>query len=158
MMICTVKFDKKKLVMAVVLAALFLVGVILLVGAIQKASALRELEDAGDRPVSVRSERNGADYLSSLGWEVETPAVSHGTVVIPRTFTSVLEDYNELQKQQGFDLSRYCGSEVEMYTFRVSNSSEPGEVLAVLYVCDGAVIGGDVHSTALDGFMVGIRQ
>ena len=34
MMICTVKFDRKKLVLTVILAALFLTGVILLVGAI----------------------------------------------------------------------------------------------------------------------------
>ena len=80
-------------------------------------------------------------------------------MLIPRTFTSVFEEYNELQKSQGFDLSRYCGMELEMYSYRVTNAEYAGdEVLAVLYVKDGTVVGGDVHSTALDGFMVGIKQ
>ena len=44
-----------------------------------------------------------------------------------------------------------------MYTYRVTNPEySEDEVLAVLYVLDGKVVGGDVHSTALDGFMVGV--
>ena len=44
-----------------------------------------------------------------------------------------------------------------MYSYRVTNEAYDGdEVLAVLYIRNGEVIGGDVHSTALDGFMVGV--
>lgn len=157
MMIYTFKFDKKKLVLAVVMVALVLIGVILLLGAHSKAQALRELTDGGGT-AAVRNERGGADYLAELGWEVETPALSHSTVLIPRAFTSVFEEYNELQKRQGFDLSQFCGMELEMYTYRVTNAQYAGdEVVAVLYVRDSAVVGGDVHSTALDGFMQGLK-
>ena len=154
-MIYTFKFDRKKLALAVVLAALVIIGIILLIGAGQKARALRELEQGS---AAVRNERSGAAYLSALGWDVETPALSHDTVMIPRVFSTVFEDYNALQKRQGFDLSRYCGQEVELYTYRVDSDDYPDdEVVASLYVSGGAVIGGDVHSTALDGFMVGIK-
>ena len=88
---------------------------------------------------------------------METPALSEDTVLIPKQFSPVFEEYNELQKQQGFDLSEYCGMEVTMYTYRVVDSGREGDVLAVLYVLNGAVIGGDVHSTALDGFMCGVK-
>lgn len=159
MLIYTFKFDRKKLALAVVLAALLIVGVVMLIGAQQKAAALHALEEGPRAPAAVRNERSGADYLAALGWEVALPAESHSTVLIPRSFTSVFEEYNELQKRQGFDLSRYCGTELEMYSYRVTNAEYAGdEVLAVLYVKDGAVVGGDVHSTALDGFMVGIKQ
>lgn len=154
-MIYTFKFDRKKLALAVVLTALVLIGIILLIGAGQKAKALHELEQGA---VTIRNERSGAAYLSALGWDVEVPALSHDTVLIPRVFSSVFEDYNTLQKRQGFDLSRFCGQEVELYTYRVDSDDYPDdEVVASLYVSGGAVVGGDVHSTALDGFMVGIK-
>ncbi|MCD7787263.1 MAG: DUF4830 domain-containing protein [Oscillospiraceae bacterium] len=153
-MFITLKFDRKKAVMGVVLAALVVIGVILLVSAHSRAAG-----DAGREPVStVRTEKARAAYLSQYGWEVETPALREEQVVIPRTFSDVFEEYNALQQRQGFDLSRYCGMEVTMYTYRVSNAGTDGEVLAVLYVLNGHVIGGDVHSTALDGFMTGVRD
>ena len=163
MFIYTLKLDRKKLAFIVVIAALLLVGIIMLAGALQKASAAAAAEAGGGagsvRSVAtVKNEKSRVAYLAQNGWEVESPAKSESKVMIPRTFSPVFEDYNALQKQQGFDLSRYCGSEVTMYTYRVTNAQEDGEVLAVLYVQDNKVVGGDVHSTALDGFMVGVRR
>ena len=158
MLIYTMKFDKRKAVFCVVMAALVIIGVILLVGAFHKRAEAGETASAA-QTASVRGEKGRVAYLKANGWEVESPAESSGTVVIPRTFSSVFEDYNELQKRQGFDLSQYCGTEVTMYTYRVTNPEYAGdEVLAVLYVLGNKVVGGDVHSTALDGFMVGVVQ
>ena len=158
MFICTLKFDRKKAAFAVVMAALIIIGIILMVGALQKKNAAGTAETGAraSAAASVKNEKGRVAYLAQNGWEVESPAESESKVMIPRTFSSVFEEYNELQKQQGFDLSRYCGQEVTMYTYRVKNSDADGEVLAVLYVCKGKVVGGDVHSTALDGFMVGV--
>lgn len=159
MFICTLKLDKKKIAFAIVMAALVLIGVILLVGAHQKKSAAgAETGARAAASTSVKSEKGRVAWLAQNGWEVESPAASQSTVMIPRTFSPVFEEYNELQKSQGFDLSQYCGTEVTMYTYRVTNADADGEVLAVLYVCNGKVVGGDVHSTALDGFMVGVKQ
>ena len=155
MFICTLKLDRKKLAFAVIMVALVIIGIILLLGT-------REGSAADTTKTSIQhisKEKNRVAYLAQYGWEVETPALSEEQVVIPRTFSPVFERYNELQKQQGFDLSEYCGMEVTMYTYKVTNSAFRGdEVLAVLYVKDGSVVGGDIHSTALDGFMRGIRQ
>lgn len=161
MFIYTLKFDKKKAVFAVVVAALLIVGIILLVGALHKRAEARAgiSPAAAEEEISdlVKNEKARVRYLAEYGWEVQTPAESESTVVIPRTFSPVFDEYNALQKQQGFDLSRYCGAEVKMFTYRVTNSGDD-EVLAVLYVKDNRVIGGDVHSTALDGFMSGIKK
>lgn len=159
MFICTVKFDRKKLAFLVLVAALLIIGVILLLGAHRKAAALRDAEApaAVKQVTTVKSEKNRVDYLAQYGWEVESPAQSESRVMIPRTFSPTFEQYNELQKQQGFDLSRCCGTEVTMYTYRVVNADTEGEVLAVLYVQNNRVVGGDVHSTALDGFMIGVK-
>ena len=164
MFIYTLKFDKKKAAFAVIMAALVVIGVILLVGAHDRkdadgGTAQKQMQSSTRSVVNVKNEKNRVAYLAQYGWEVESPAVSEDTVVIPRTFSQVFETYNELQKSQGFDLSEYCGMEVKMYTYRVTNGDyADDEVLAELYVCNGCVIGGDVHSTAMDGFMCGIKK
>lgn len=155
MFVMTLRFSRKKAVFIVVMAALVLIGIILLAGAHAKRTEL--LARAEKTITTVKSEKDRIKYLSQYGWEVESPALTHDTVVIPRTFSDVFEDYNSLQLSQGFDLSQYCGLEAEMYTYRVKNSDAGGDVIAQLYVRNCTVIGGDVHSTALDGFMVGIK-
>lgn len=155
MFMLTLKFNKKTAVFIVVMAALVLIGIVLLAGAHHAAS---ERESAPDTPVTaVKNEQSRCRYLEQYGWEVESPALSSETVVIPRSFSDVFDAYNELQKQQGFDLSEYCGLEAELYTYRVTNCENDPNVVAQLYVRNGSVIGGDVHSTQLDGFMTGIK-
>lgn len=154
MFICTLKFDRKKAAFCVIMAALVLIGVILLVGAHDQSGAGSAPAQTG---ATVKNEKARVAYLAQCGWTVESPALREETAVIPRSFSRVFENYNDLQKQQGFDLSRYCGMEVKLYTYRVLDSDLGDEVLAVLYVCGNEVIGGDIHSTALDGFMRGIK-
>lgn len=147
MYICTMKFDKKKAAFWVIMAALVLIGIILLLGAGKKT----DHPSAASAAISVRTEKGRVAYLTDCGWEVESPALNEAAVVIPRSFSKVFEAYNDLQKQQGFDLSQYCGEEVTLYTYRVLNCDRSDHVLASLYVFRGEVIGGDVHSTELDG-------
>ena len=156
MLIWTVKFDKKKAAFWVVMAALVIIGVILLLGAVGRGGAAHST--GGAQGGSVKTEKARVEYLERCGWTVESPAMKEETVLIPRSFSGVFENYNALQKKQGFDLSRYAGQEVKLYTYRVLDSSLGDNVLASLYVFKGSVVGGDVHSTALDGFMCGLRQ
>ena len=156
-MFITLKFDRKKAAFAVVIAALLIVGIILMVGAFEKkSSSAADTAGSGRADTLVKNEKGRVAYLARNGWEVASPAESESVVMIPRTFSAVFEEYNELQKQQGFDLSQYCGTEVTMYTYRVTNAEVDGDVIAVLYIQGNKVVGGDVHSTALDGFMTGI--
>ena len=155
MLICTVKFDKKKAVFWVIMAALVIIGIILLAGAHDRGGAAQTSRSGGS---TLRTEKARIAYLAENGWEAESPAISKESVLIPRSFSPVFETYNELQKEQGFDLSEYCGLEVDLYTYRLINSGIGDDVVAMLYLYNGTVIGGDVHSTALDGFMCGVNQ
>ena len=155
MLIWTLKFDKKKAAFWVLMAALVLIGIVLLLGTRSHAAPAA----SGAKPsASVKSEKARISYLADCGWKVESPAAKEETVLIPKDFSPVFEEYNALQKEQGFDLSRYCGKEVKLYTYKVLDSKLGDNVFAMLYVSDGTVIGGDVHSAALDGFMCGLRQ
>ena len=156
MLIWTMKFDKKKAAFWVIMAALVIVGIILLLGAHDHGESAQRT--GGRANAGVKTEKARVAYLEGCGWTVESPAMKEETVLIPKSFSSVFETYNSLQKQQGFDLSRYCGKEVKLYTYKVVGSNLGENVVAMLYINNGSVIGGDVHSTALDGFMCGLRQ
>ena len=137
------------------MAALVIIGIILLAGAHGRGGAAQTARSGSG---TLRTEKARIAYLAENGWEAESPAISKESVLIPRSFSPVFETYNELQKEQGFDLSQYCGLEVDLYTYRIVNSGVGDDVVAMLYLYNGTVIGGDVHSTALDGFMCGVKQ
>jgi len=85
---------------------------------------------------------------------------SEGEVRIPQHFGEVYTAYNELQRQQGYDLSRLRGQTVTHYTYRIANHPQGKEqtVVANLLVADGRIVGGDISSLALDGFMHGFAM
>ena len=96
-------------------------------------------------------------YLSSLGWEIDPESEQHKTVRIPAKLEGVLAEYNELQLSEGRDLTKHCGERCEQYSYTVTNyPDETQTVLVTLYLQGKELIAGDVHSTALDGFMVGL--
>ena len=92
-------------------------------------------------------------------WEVSDEYDECKAVTIPKEFNEVYEKYNKLQKQQGFDLEDYKGKTAEVYTYAVKNyGNKKQEVRANLIVCEGQLVGGDVCSAELDGFMQGLRK
>lgn len=107
-------------------------------------------------PLTDRASR--IDYLAALGFEVDAESEQRQEILLPAEFEPVLENYNELQRQQGFDLSGYAGKNVTLYSYTVTNwPDKNATVIADLYCCKGRPIAGDIHSTALNGFMIGLK-
>ena len=93
-------------------------------------------------------------FLGQFGWKVETEPVAVEEVVIPVEFNDVYQNYNDLQQEQGLDLTPYTGKTCKRWVYQVLNYPREGErVLATLLVYDGRIIGGDISSASLDGFM-----
>jgi hypothetical protein len=134
----------KKKYFPVVLAALILLLIL-----------TRCVAESGRRLPRAENAADIAAYLATFGWQVEAEPVTVKNVQIPARFTEVYEQYNALQKRQGFDLSRYRADIVESYTFRVVNHPAAGDVFANVLVFKGRIIGGDICSFALNGFMTG---
>jgi hypothetical protein len=77
-------------------------------------------------------------------------------VTIPGEFDKVFVGYNELQKQQGLDLSQYKRKDVTRYTYKITNYKDyNGTVYANLLIYRGRVIGGDICSADVNGFVSG---
>ena len=98
-------------------------------------------------------------FLASNGWKTEPSPCEISVIRIPDRFNAVFDAYNGLQRAQGFDLAPYRGRSVTRFVFRLTEY--PGAqnadcIRATVYVYNGSVIGGDISSTALDGFMHGI--
>lgn len=95
-----------------------------------------------------------ADLLSSLGYEF-AENFTEKTFTIPIEFDMVYNNYNELQKEAGYDLAPYMGKKCVMYTYEITNHPF-GKANANIIVYKGEIIGGDISSVNLDGFMTGL--
>ncbi len=101
-----------------------------------------------------------AEFLAGYGWQVDADSAVVKNVQIPSKFNEVYEEYNKLQKSQGYDLSRYRTDYVREYIFPITNYTDSSgniveNVYAHVLLSGNKVIGGDVCCTELDGFMHG---
>lgn len=150
MFIKTIKVKKPTFaVIGAVLTALALLAVIIVTVVRISSPAVYEMKSEAQRQA----------FLKEMGWEVSDEYDECKAVTIPKEFNEVYEKYNKLQKQQGFDLEDYKGKTAEVYTYAVKNyGNKKQEVRANLIVCEGQLVGGDVCSAELDGFMQGLRK
>ena len=105
------------------------------------------------------SQLNGREkYLASYGWVIDPASETERTVLLPKKFEGTVRDYADMQTDQGYDFAFYSGLECRQFTYEVTNYDGcDGTVYAVLYVKGTRVIGGDIHSAEINGFMHGIR-
>ncbi len=96
------------------------------------------------------------DFLNAYGYNILEKPVQIQEIIIPQEFSSEYEKYNEYQKLSGFDLSKFKGYRVKKYTYKVLNYTDSQEeVVANILIYNDKVIGGDVCSTTLGGFVHG---
>ena len=113
---------------------------------------------AGDRKVyRVQTEQQRQALISELGWQAGDKPSAHKTITIPEQFDDVYDSYNELQKEQGFDLAKHRGRKAELYTYEIYNYPDHPDCMQLTLIGEeGILIGGDVCCTELDGFMQGL--
>ncbi|OUQ82400.1 DUF4830 domain-containing protein [Flavonifractor sp. An100] len=157
MLIVTAKVPKRKLAFGVALAALACCCALALnLG----SSATQEVAGSTTpNPKGVKSNQDRIDYLSSYGWEVVEEPIATQELLIPKEMDESYDEYLALQGEQGFDLTKYAGKRVKRYTYEVTNypTGEAG-VQANLLLYKNTVIGGEVLSPQLDGFLHGLAM
>ena len=120
-----------------------------------------QTEQAALKSVSydkIKSAEDAAAFLEQFGWKVAAEDVQTVEVTMPDEFDKVFVGYNELQKRQGMDLSKYRGKTMTRYTFTVTNyDSDAGKVYANVLVYRNRVVGGDLCSADVTGFVTGFE-
>ena len=98
-------------------------------------------------------------YLHELGWEIDPSSEAHKTVRIPDSLNDVMTKYNDLQLKQGCDLNGHLGEKCEQFSYSVLNYPDADQTVQItLYVQGKTMIAGDIHSTALNGFMKSLTE
>lgn len=144
-------FKIKKPGFALLAAGAIVLAVVIILAVLAGGSKSREY--------TMKDEKERQSFLKEMGWEVPEEYTECKVVIIPTEFNEVYEKYNDLQKKQGFDLSKYKGKTVEIYTYEVKNYPDHEKnIVCNLMVYEDVLIGGDVSCIEIDGFMQGLKK
>lgn len=157
MFIFTTKFNRKKFICAILIAALAIVGIIFLLSKMGGGGGGGGGKELANAAKNVGTNEERVAYLESYGWQVTPQPLASEELVIPENLETTYADYNKLQTDQGFNLAKYQGKKAMRYTYEIVNyPTGEKNVQANLLIYKNTVIGGDVCTTALDGWMHGL--
>ena len=150
MMVMTAKVDMKKIAMILGVIAAGIIGIILLFGGGESQTTSAPSASGNDARVQ---------FLQGFGWDVTTSPTESSQVRIPEEASEVFDRYNQLQKSQGYDLSKLAGKNAMRYVYKVNNypgATDP--VYATVLVYKNQIIGGDVTDTSAKGKVQGFKM
>lgn len=151
MFVYSVKASSVRFFGAMMLSVAVLIALILLIPTYEPVSVRAAQVLSYDK---IKTNEDRVNFLHGLGWEVENEPVESSDVTIPSEFDAVFMEYNNLQKMQGLDLSKYKRKNVTRYTYKIKNyDGYEGTVYANLLVYRNRIIGGDICSADVNGFV-----
>lgn len=143
----TATFTKAKALRIIILCA----AAILLLISLRYIVSLRQ--------TSVKTLQGREMFLNELGWEIDPESEEYRDVVIPEKLEGVMDEYNRMQRAQGYDLSPYCGQTCRQYSYTVTNYPDyDGSVIVTIYTVGRQVVAGDIHTASASGFMHSIKR
>lgn len=167
MFVFSLKASKLKyLLSAVICAAVIAVVIFLLPDTEHSVSVngtVSEYEEGKIRFDGIKDKDGVIKFAESLGYKVNTDGIETVSVRIPSQTDAVLEEYNNLQKSQGFNLMKYKNKTALRYTFKVSKLPDEmtlpeDDVLLTVIVYKDKVIGGDLYFTGENARLSGILK
>lgn len=102
----------------------------------------------------IKTEEDRIAFMKACGIDVDAASVKSSSFVMPENFDRVMVGYNELQKTQGLDISKYSRKKVTRYTYEVVGfEGYDGAVFANLLIYRNRIIACDVSSGDPEGFV-----
>ena len=158
MFVFSFKAKSVKLILVVCLCFLAAAMVILLLPEAGSSLNVNKLDISGElTKINAGKDSGRIEYLSTLGYGVKKEPVSKVSERLPKVMDAVTESYNDLQRSQGFDLSRYSGKKVTSYTYEVSSLPDGTKMgnekyLATLIVYKNKVVAADLCCPERESF------
>ena len=103
----TLSKNRKKALRIVLAAAIALTALILLRG--------------NGKSDGVSTPEGRQAFLQQYGWEIDMSTEDLRTVQLPQVLEGAFLRYNEIQQEQGYDLSAHLGESCQQFTYRVLN-------------------------------------
>lgn len=115
-------------------------------------------EKATQASVICQTAEQRQNYINSLGWKTDGNETKK-EITVPTEFNNVYNQYNDVQKKQGFDLEEYKGQKAIIYTYNITNYRQSQSVVADLIVVDGILVGADLCDISADnGFLTSLDK
>ncbi|MBQ7956561.1 MAG: DUF4830 domain-containing protein [Clostridia bacterium] len=144
MFVVSVKSSKIRIILLLLFVVIVLVCGMMFADKKVTSSAVAE----GAISLRAADDKQRIAYLSQFGWDFDIEPAQVREVIIPSEFDSVYDEYNALQKRQGFDLEKYKGQIVKKWTYNINNfpgyENKTGYVQANLLIFNGNVIASDI--------------
>lgn len=155
MFIFTAKVKRGKITLGLLGVAVVCAAAVMATGLFSSRSAAASASLPS--PKGVKTAEDRVAYLEGCGWLVDPKPIAVEELLIPEEFDETYQEYLKLQSDQGFDLTKYCGKRVKRYAYEIKNypTGETG-VQAGLLIYKNTVIGGEVLSAQLNGFIHGL--
>ena len=150
MFIYSIRAGTLKLFGFIALALVLTLGVVLFgtEGATVAAGTSGGIDYSG-----IKTNEDRVRFIESFGVNVADTPIEEEAFAIPENFDRIILGYNELQKKQGLDLSKYAKKRVTRYTYRVENYDWDGEVYVNLFIWRSRIVGCDISSADPEGFV-----
>ena len=146
MFICAVKMATLRFVGIIALSVGVLVGMTVFYTAEEPV-----LSGSDVRYDGIYTETDRRDFIASVGYRATGDAKSTVEYTLPATLDAVLLRYNELQKEQGFDLAKYTGKTLTRYTYELEGEENGEKQYATLLVFRDRVVGAELSGESGKG-------
>lgn len=156
MFVYSIRSATIKFICAIALSLVVLISLVALIPSYDADDGSQAVSDISYTKIYENSDRLA--FIEQFGWQVESEPLETVEVSVPETFDNVYLGYNEMQKEQGLNLAKYKGKTVTRYTYQVNNYPDyDGTVYLSLLVYKNKVVGGDICSADVNGFVHGFE-
>jgi hypothetical protein len=134
--------------------AIILLGLVMVTGLVigtsgESVSAISTATEINYGGIKTKEDRLA--FMENFGVKVDPDSEESAAFRMPPDFDRVILGYNELQKKQGLDLSKYKNKRVTRYTYRVVGDED---CYANLFIYRGKIVACDISSASPDGFVL----
>ena len=144
MFIYSVRASTLRMVAIIVLVLVLLVGVV----SVGSADAVYTSGKDGINYGGIKTNADRVKFIEGFGIQVKDEPYEEKSFTMPEDFDRVILGYNELQKKQGLDLSKYAKKKVTRYTYEVENWKDDVPVYVNLLVYRSRIVACDISSSS----------
>ena len=139
--------SKKKIVIIGVAVVVVLIAAVFAIMMLLSGKQTTAVIDSKEYSVVVTSDEQAQEFVVEELYSLQE-------AYVPEKFNDTYEDYNELQKLQGLDLSEYKSEKCKLYIYKLTDFKIDGKVSYMsILVCDDRVIGGHISTMIKDDVM-----